>query len=116
MASSFASITFEDELTYRLKLYGLSTPKEAISIKTRKYDTRIIESLQKNIKEEYIPYLQSYSGTCHQENCIKEHSQEFKTLETEHGSICLPYTQCGFYKPLLLIRHSLSQIKADYSC
>lgn len=86
------------EFDRRIELYGLKKPKPLIPTQIEsEYDTSIVQLLQKDIKEDYIPKLESELGSCEKENCINQVS-DYKTLELADKTVCLPYTQCGFYK------------------
>lgn len=70
-----------------------------------KPDPKLIESLQNDIKTNFIPKMQSALGHCDQENpndCITQYSDsefgDYFTLQTkDNNEVCLPYTECGFY-------------------
>ncbi len=86
------------ELQRRVELYGLDTPRDLIPLDDKKeYDNGIILKLQTDIKDVFIPALQSKFGNCDKEDCQLE-SNKYQILQTSDRAICLPYTQCGFYK------------------
>lgn len=85
------------ELNKRIELYGLKNIQPEMSRAADEYDLRVIELLQKDINENYIPKLYSFLGECNSQNCL-EINQDYRVLQTQKGKVCLPYTQCGFYK------------------
>jgi hypothetical protein len=88
----------EVELNHRLELYGLLEVKPLIPQETEKtYDNSTILKLQKFINEKYIPDLENHLGRCGNDNCLTQHS-DYKEFKLQNKTICLPYTQCGFYK------------------
>lgn len=66
-------------------------------------NSKLIADLQNDVKENFIPYMQSKLGTCSQGNCINEYDDtefgKYYTLSTDSDDreVCLPYTECGFY-------------------
>lgn len=68
-------------------------------------NTNQIESLQNDIKENFIPKMQSVRGVCDQKDtngCVNQYTDlefgDYYTLSAEDNKeICLPYTECGFY-------------------
>ncbi len=88
----------KDEFNQRIELYGLKKAKPLIALdQLVEYDTSVIQLLQKDIKQNYIPKLESQLGRCNEENCLNQIS-DYKELKLLNKSVCLPYTQCGFYK------------------
>lgn len=90
------------EFNDRLELYGLTPSKSipepiALGHLKIKYDSQIILDLQNDIKNHYVAKLQMFLGVCESGNCI-EHSSNYLTLKTGTQKICLPYTNCEFYK------------------
>lgn len=68
-------------------------------------NTQLIESLQNDIKTDFIPRMQSVYGVCDQsasDGCINQYTDsefgDYYTLQTKNNEeVCLPYTECGFY-------------------
>lgn len=88
----------KEELERRLDLYGLVENKKLIPLSEKiEYDDSIINTLQSKIKKEYIPKLYSNLGHCESGNCLGSNN-DYQYLITQKGKVCLPYTQCGFYK------------------
>lgn len=92
------SLMEQKELTRRLELYGLTTPKEPILIKGGNYNTEIISKLDRNIKENYIPNIITRLGHCEDGDCLRENNGKYHSLLTGSGEVCLPQTRCEFYQ------------------
>ena len=94
----------ENEFTRRLSLYGLlEEVGSKLSKKFKDYDNQIVSDFQYEIKTDYVIKVQSLLGKCDQENCIQERrstyfGRPYLTLKTSDDTICLPYTDCEFYK------------------
>lgn len=85
------------EFEKRIELYGLKKQRPLIPNKVQDtYDQAIIQKLQNIINKEYIPDLENKFGTCQRTSCVTE-MNNYLELELQTKSICLPYTQCGFY-------------------
>lgn len=88
----------ELELNRRLKLYGLLNKRPLVIQKSiLNYDNSTILKLQSFIQTEYIPDLENQFGRCDTGNCLTQNS-DYKELKLQNKTVCLPYTQCGFYK------------------
>ena len=86
------------ELEKRANLYGLNNIKEPIPLEKKiKYNDSIIKKLQAEINKEYIPKILSTLGHCENNNCTSVTS-DYRSVQTQKGKVCLPFTQCGFYK------------------
>lgn len=95
----FAPQTFgSSELAKRLELYGLSSPKDpVIQEKITPLSDEVKLDQEHDILKNYIPFLQEKLGRCNDVNCLLK-KDNYNVLKTKSSNICLPYTQCGFYK------------------
>lgn len=85
------------ELQNRIELYGLKQSKLNIILPDKNYNHKVIDELQNEINQNYIPKLNTYLGECSSYDCLLI-KNEYRALLTQKGKVCLPYTQCGFYK------------------
>ena len=56
----------------------------------------IIDLLQDEIQNSYIPYLEDSISSCQKNNCVKDNG-DYLELQLSTKNVCLPYTRCGFY-------------------
>ncbi len=55
------------------------------------------DRLQAEIQNQYLPHLIDQLGDCTEGPCLSAHNDESWRLETADGTVCLPWTSCGFY-------------------
>lgn len=63
------------------------------------YVNQVKQSLQQDLKQNYLPLLIDQFGTCDDNplNCLSQ-NEDIVRLKTKDKNICFPYTECGFYK------------------
>lgn len=97
---AFTEMTYQEslELKKRAELYGLTKVRPVIAQKNlTEYDNTVVKDLQKEIHTNYIPTLEYLLGKCEDEDCLVQNN-DYKILKFKGKTVCLPYTQCGFYK------------------
>ena len=86
------------ELAKRLELYGLNAPKNPlIQENITPLSDEVKRDQEHDIIKNFIPFLEEKLGRCNDVNCLLQ-KDGYKILKTSFTNICLPYTQCEFYK------------------